>query len=141
MDTSPVMKVSSFDDASTSRRDSWDVITKTKNILSNRSLESVANLTEVQLNSNFTRSKDDENEKFVLNEHSYQDEHHYKSNYGQNFNTYTTDKFDEDYEKKMPVFKSKHGVVAAVKVQPVPDGVLGQPVEFESKYQIFIYNR
>lgn len=35
---------------SAGRRDSWDVINKTKNILSHNSLESLANMTENQLN-------------------------------------------------------------------------------------------
>ena len=43
-----------------SRRDSWDVINKTKHMFSNNSLESLANLTESQLNTNlsYDRPKD-----------------------------------------------------------------------------------
>lgn len=37
-----------------SRRDSWDVINKTKNILSHNSLESLANMTESQLNTDIS---------------------------------------------------------------------------------------
>lgn len=36
------------------RRDSWDVINKTKNILSRNSLESLANMTESQLNTDLS---------------------------------------------------------------------------------------
>lgn len=37
-----------------SRRDSWDVINKTKNILSHNSLESLANMPESQLNTDIS---------------------------------------------------------------------------------------
>lgn len=36
------------------RRDSWDVINKTKHLLSHNSLESLANMTEAQLNTNLS---------------------------------------------------------------------------------------
>lgn len=138
VDTSPIIKVSSLDDPSTSRRDSWDAIAKTRNILSDRSLESVANLTETQLNSDMRRSKEEEHSKFVLNEQRYHNDQSFKSNYSQSYNTYTSDNFGEkSYGRGSPSFKTtKQGGAAAVRVQPVPDGVLGQPVEFESKYQL-----
>jgi len=41
------------------RRDSWDVINKTKNILSHNSLESLANMTENQLNTDLSYSRDE----------------------------------------------------------------------------------
>lgn len=138
VDTSPIIKVSSLDDHSTARRDSWDAIAKTRNLLSNRSLESVANLTESQLNSDMRRSKAEEHSRLLLNEQNYQNEHSYKTNYSQSYNTYTSDNYGEkSYGRGSPGgFKSvKPGGAAAVRVQPVPDGVLGQPVEFESEYK------
>lgn len=42
---------------SASRRDSWDVINKTKNILSHNSLESLANMTEGQLNTDLSYNR------------------------------------------------------------------------------------
>lgn len=140
VDTSPIIKVSSLDDPSTSRRDSWDAIAKTRNILSDRSLESVANLTESQLNSELRKSKAEEHSRFLLNEQSFQNEHNYKTNYSQNYSTYTTDNFiEKGYGRGSPGFKSiKPGGAAAVRVQPVPDGVLGQPVEFESEYTKYL---
>lgn len=58
------------------RRDSWDVINKTKNVLSRNSLESLANMTETQLNTDLSRPRglDSETEyntrynKFELNQ-------------------------------------------------------------------------
>lgn len=44
------MRVSGLKNGNAARRDSWDVINKTKNILSHNSLESLANMTESQLN-------------------------------------------------------------------------------------------
>lgn len=46
------VRVSGLKNGNTGRRDSWDVINKTKNILSHNSLESLANMTESQLNTN-----------------------------------------------------------------------------------------
>lgn len=69
----------SKDKQSASRRDSWDAINKTKHLLSHNSLESLANMTEKQLNTDLTYSRssnerDSETErntrynKFLLNE-------------------------------------------------------------------------
>lgn len=44
------VRVSGLKNGNAARRDSWDVINKTKNILSHNSLESLANMTENQLN-------------------------------------------------------------------------------------------
>ncbi|KAJ8980083.1 hypothetical protein NQ317_009439 [Molorchus minor] len=131
VDTSPIIKVSSMADQSSARRDSWDAIAKTRNILSERSLESVANLTESQLNSDLRRQKAEEHSRLLANEQSY------KSSYSQNYSTQKygshVDSYDErNYGRNSPIYKSlKNGGASAVKVQPVPDGVLGQPVEFE----------
>ncbi|XP_032590388.1 filamin-A isoform X2 [Drosophila grimshawi] len=56
IDHSSNVRVSSMKPAS-ARRDSWDVINKTKHMLSHNSLESLANMTETQLNTelNYTR--------------------------------------------------------------------------------------
>lgn len=65
------------------RRDSWDVINKTKHLLSHNSLESLANMTEQQLNTDLSYNRPDiDNEthrntqynKFALNEQRYQRE-------------------------------------------------------------------
>ncbi|XP_057668388.1 filamin-A isoform X2 [Diorhabda carinulata] len=124
VDTSPIVKVSSINDQSSARRDSWDAIAKTRNILSDRSLESLANLTESQLDTELRRRKAEEHSKFILKEQSFQKS--YKEDY-------TSKKYSESYGRSSPVYSRirKEGGAASVRVQPVPDGVLGQPVEFE----------
>ncbi|CAH1104647.1 unnamed protein product [Psylliodes chrysocephalus] len=126
VDTTPIIKVSSVNDSSLGRRDSWDAIAKTRNILSDRSLESLANLTESQLDTELRRRKAEEHSKFILKEQSYK-------NYNEN---YSSKKYSDSYGRSSPVYSRmrKEGGAQAVRVQPVPDGVLGQPVEFESKY-------
>ncbi|KAL1490329.1 hypothetical protein ABEB36_013043 [Hypothenemus hampei] len=121
VDTSPIIKVSSISDQST-RRDSWDAINKTKNIFSDRSLESLANLTQAQLDSDRRHQKTEEYNRFLVNEQRYTT---HASNATTTFNG-----------RNSPIYRpssknSSAGGAAAVKVQPVPDGVLGQPVEFE----------
>lgn len=136
VDTTPIIKVSSVNDSSLGRRDSWDAIAKTRNILSDRSLESLANLTESQLDTELKRRKAEEHSKFILKEQSYK-------NYNEN---YSSKKYSDSYGRSSPVYSRmrKEGGAQAVRVQPVPDGVLGQPVEFESKYiqgitHLFVY--
>lgn len=82
IDHSSNVRVSSIKPAA-SRRDSWDVINKTKHMFSNNSLESLANLTEKQLNTDLSyRRNEIENEtqrntqynKFALNDDSEQRE-------------------------------------------------------------------
>lgn len=51
VDSSPNIRVSKGNAA---RRDSWDVINKTKHLLSHNSLESLANMTEGQLNTDLS---------------------------------------------------------------------------------------
>uniref|UniRef100_A0A6P7EZ55 Filamin-A-like n=1 Tax=Diabrotica virgifera virgifera TaxID=50390 RepID=A0A6P7EZ55_DIAVI len=125
VDTTPIIKVSSLNDQSSARRDSWDAIAKTKNILSDRSLESLANLTESQLDTDIRRRKAEEHSKFVLKEQSYQ------TNYNENYSS--SKKYSDSFGRNSPVYSRvrKDGGASSVKVQPVPDGVLGQPVEFE----------
>lgn len=130
VDTSPIVKVSPAGDRAALRRDSWDAIAKTRNLLSHRSLESVANLTESQLNSEMQRKRAEEHSSFVNHEQSYRTQ-----NYSQQ--KYSSDGYVGN-EKAYGTTGYKNGIksggAASVKVQPVPDGVLGQPVEFESKY-------
>ncbi|CAG9825270.1 unnamed protein product [Phaedon cochleariae] len=123
VDTSPIIKVSSTtNDTGTSRRDSWDAIAKTKNILSDRSLE----------------SKIEEHSRNVRQAQSYNNEQAYKSNYDQSYSTQTFStnvggSGDHGFGRSSPVYGRvvKGGGAGAVRVQTVPDGVLGQPVEFE----------
>lgn len=131
VDTSPIIKVSG-NDRSTARHDSWDAIEKTRNILSNRSLESVANLTEEQLDARKYRQRTEEHNMNYVNR-----EQQVRQNYSQNYSQKYAS-FDEDFTEKtygQNYRNSKTGGASAVKVQNIPDGILGQPVEFESKYR------
>lgn len=58
IDHSSNVRVSSMKPAS-ARRDSWDVINKTKHMLSHNSLESLANMTETQLNTELQYNRPD----------------------------------------------------------------------------------
>lgn len=131
VDTSPIIKVSGNDRA-TARRDSWDAIAKTRNILSNRSLESVANLTEEQLDARKYRQRTEDPTNYVNREQPV------RQNYSQNYSQKYTS-FDDGYAEKtysQNYRNPKTGGASAVKVQNIPDGILGQPVEFESKYRV-----
>lgn len=123
IDTSPIVKVSAMADRPAARRDSWDAIAKTRNILSHRSLESVANITEAQLNAELNRKREEE-----YHEESYQSQK-YSDSYNSAERSYGSIQKQQQYRNGV-----KAGGANAVKVQPVPDGVLGQPVEFESKH-------
>lgn len=90
VDTSPIIKVFSMGEHSSARRDSWDAINKTRNILSDRSLESLANLTESQLDSDLRRIKAEEHSKLILNEQSYRYEHSGMNNILDNNRKYYT---------------------------------------------------
>lgn len=132
IDTSPIIKVSAMADRPAARRDSWDAIAKTRNMLSHRSLESVANLTEAQLNAELNRKREDE----------YHEQSYHSQKYTNNVDNYNSaDKSYGSIQKSQYRNGVKNGGATAVKVQPVPDGVLGQPVEFESKaiYKLVIY--
>ncbi|XP_048520685.1 filamin-A [Dendroctonus ponderosae] len=134
VDTSPIVKVSAMTDQST-RRDSWDAINKTKNIFSDRSLESLANLTQSQLDSDVRRQKTEEHNRFLMNEHQYTSQSDYKQNYSEKYTNNVDTYNGRSYGRNSPIYKvttkSSSGGASSVKVQPVPDGVLGQPVEFE----------
>lgn len=118
VDTSPIIKVSSDH----VRRDSWDAINKTKNVFSERSLESLANLTESQLDTDVRRQKTEEHNRFLRNEQKYTD--HYSERYTNNVESYYG-------QSQSPIKLFTKSGASAIRVQPVPDGVLGQPVEFE----------
>ncbi|KAF5298465.1 hypothetical protein FQR65_LT01244 [Abscondita terminalis] len=122
VDTTPIIKVSGDNDHS-ARRDSWDAIAKTRNILSHRSLESVANLTEPQLEKDYKQRQVEESETVVKREQSYLQ--NYSSSNTQNYSV-GEKSYDNFYKDT-----AKSDGASAIKVQPVPDGVLGQPVEFE----------
>lgn len=126
-----------------SRRDSWDVLNKTKGILSPNSLESLANLTETQLNTDLVDNVTQRNtkyNKFLLND---------RANYT---SSSTVKEVNERYVTKQegtnnfslsngagsrfkPITDTSKDVsgARAIKVQDIPDGVLGRPVEFESE--------
>lgn len=57
VDSSSNVRVSGAKNANSSRRDSWDVLNKTRNILSHNSLESLANMTEGQLNTDLSYTR------------------------------------------------------------------------------------
>lgn len=166
-----------------SRRDSWDAINKTKHILSHNSLESLANMTEKQLNTDlsYDRPKDVDNEthrntqynRFALSEaklraekrfddeiveksfnrpttlavNKYQDsaEFNSKSNYTTTIKEtnerYVTRQDGGDYGYSTsfrPIDKNATGA-RAIRVQDIPNGVIGRPVEFESEFLIFFW--
>lgn len=138
IDTSPIVKVSAISgDSAATRRDSWDAINKTRNMLSDRSLESVANLTDAQLDADLRRRKVEEHNQAFAQEHSFT-----RSEQEQNYSQRFTSSVDYDkYGRQSPGgYKGvvRNGGAAAVKVQPVPDGVLGQPVEFESVFLFYV---
>lgn len=57
VDNSSNVRVSGVKNNNSSRRDSWDVINKTKGILSHNSLESLANMTESQLSTDLSYNR------------------------------------------------------------------------------------
>ena len=122
-----------------SRRDSWDVLKKTKHMLSNNSLESLANLTDKQLDTNLSYDRstvDNETHtntqynKFLLSDSSYK-ERSEKSVLKTSSNDYGYNSFS----KFVPIEDDIEGA-KAIKVTNKPDGYLGQPFEFESMFYI-----
>uniref|UniRef100_A0A8W7PHV9 Calponin-homology (CH) domain-containing protein n=1 Tax=Anopheles coluzzii TaxID=1518534 RepID=A0A8W7PHV9_ANOCL len=135
-----------------SRRDSYDVINKTKHLFSQNSLESLANLTERQLNTDLTYDRstlDNQTEKnthfnkFSLGTETQprrpviEDEGLYRA--GGYLKNYRTESNESRYESKYssqlkggfePIGRDVSGA-RAIRVQDIPDGVLGRPVEFE----------
>lgn len=57
VDSSSNVRVSGLKNSNNARRDSWDVLNKTKNVLSHNSLESLANMTESQLNTDLSYNR------------------------------------------------------------------------------------
>jgi filamin len=119
------------------RRDSWDVLNKTKHMFSNNSLESLAKLTEEQLDTNlsFDRSAVDnvtqtntQFNKFSLSDSSFK-ERNEKFVSRTNTNDYG---YTSSASKFMPIGDDVEGA-RAIKVSNKPDGFLGQPFEFESE--------
>lgn len=130
IDSRPIVKLSTDNQASL-RRDSWDAISKTKNMLSDRSLESLANLTESQLDTEIRKKRSEEQSRYTSN-NAQQTQTNYITT-----KKYNIDDYGERYGRNSPIYKvglASSGGASSVKVQPVPDGVLGQPVEFESKF-------
>lgn len=68
VDHSSNVRVSSIKPAA-SRRDSWDVINKTKHMFSHNSLESLANMTESQLNTDLSYVRPDVDNETQRNTH------------------------------------------------------------------------
>lgn len=142
------------------RRDSWDVLNKTKGVLSNNSLDALNSLTEKQLSTTTTATTrgvfpDKETERNTqFNKFSLAN-----LNAGVTSNKYsssgvssTTMREESRYVTKQEAnnnfsfatsrtssFKPISGGdkeltgAKAIKVQDIPDGVLGRPVEFESE--------
>ncbi|KAL9919065.1 filamin-type immunoglobulin domains fbug isoform 2-T4 [Glossina fuscipes fuscipes] len=183
VDHSSNVRVSSTKPAS-ARRDSWDVINKTKHLFSHNSLESLANMTENQLNTDLSYNRpevDHETQrntqynKFSLNEQKFQrprqeskdnldDVDHYKPSAitvkSHSNNTYTdksggyTRTVKESSQQVLTESTSSTGVngnygysslsrfrpidnitgitgARAIRVQDIPNGAIGRPVEFE----------
>lgn len=156
-----------------SRRDSWDVINKTKHILSHNSLESLANMTESQLNTDLSNrtgevqnltEKNTQYNKFSLSEAKSNtldkthnttedyDRHRFgsssnaisKSNYStatkqknEKFMSYARNENDYGYSALFCPIEDNAVGAQAIRVQNIPDGVLGRPVEFQSNKQTF----
>lgn len=119
-----------------SRRDSWDVLNKTKHMFSNNSLESLANLTDKQLDTSLSYDRagvDSETHtntqynKFSLSDSSFKERNE----------KYITKTSSNDYgysasSKFVPIDDDVEGA-KAIRVNNKPDGFLGQPFEFESE--------
>ncbi|KRT80951.1 Actin binding protein, partial [Oryctes borbonicus] len=114
IDTSPILKVSQLDDKGAIRKDSWDVLAKTRNILSRQSLESLANMTEDRLDSRIQEHTAEYN--------AYRS-HNLSQNYAHRYNS------EDNYLSRRN--DGGGGGAHSIRVQPIPDGMLGQPVEFE----------
>lgn len=133
VDYSSIVSPNKF--GSNARRDSWDVLNKTKHMFSNNSLESLANLTDKQLDTNLSYDRSNvDNEthsntqynKFSLSDSSYK----------QRSEKYVTKTSSNDYgysSKFVPIDDGVEGA-QAIRVANKPDGFLGQPFEFESKF-------
>jgi filamin len=167
--TSNVKVTAQASSSTPSRRDSRDVINKTKHLLSHVSLESLANMTETQLNTDlsYTRSKDMDTEtvrntnynkynslvaepKIVKsNVDSEMKSYKYFTDTKTSSNTMTSVKEkNEKYSTKHKDGSYIYGTSSnfrtidenavgsqAIRVQDIPDGVIGRSVQFESKWK------
>ncbi|XP_039148276.1 filamin-A isoform X2 [Drosophila simulans] len=179
IDHSSNVRVSSMKPAS-ARRDSWDVINKTKHMLSHNSLESLANMTEKQLNTELQYNRPDldhethrntQYNKFALHKQQQQqsdyrrdspdDAERYKPSAitvkSHSNNTYTDKsggytKTVKESSEHVVTESNGHGPspgygysslsrfrpidgnatgARAIRVQDIPNGSIGRPVEFE----------
>ncbi|XP_032307117.1 filamin-C isoform X2 [Drosophila ananassae] len=179
IDHSSNVRVSSMKPAS-ARRDSWDVINKTKHMLSHNSLESLANMTETQLNTELQYNRPDldhethrntQYNKFALHKQQQQqsdyrrdspdDGERYKPSAitvkSHSNNTYTDKsggytKTVKESSEHVVTESNGHGPspgygysslsrfrpidnnatgARAIRVQDIPNGSIGRPVEFE----------
>ncbi|XP_032572066.1 filamin-C isoform X1 [Drosophila sechellia] len=179
IDHSSNVRVSSMKPAS-ARRDSWDVINKTKHMLSHNSLESLANMTEKQLNTELQYNRPDldhethrntQYNKFALHKQQQQqsdyrrdspdDGERYKPSAitvkSHSNNTYTDKsggytKTVKESSEHVVTESNGHGPspgygysslsrfrpidgnatgARAIRVQDIPNGSIGRPVEFE----------
>ncbi|KAH8233348.1 hypothetical protein KR026_007226 [Drosophila bipectinata] len=180
IDHSSNVRVSSMKPAS-ARRDSWDVINKTKHMLSHNSLESLANMTETQLNTELQYNRPDldhethrntQYNKFALHKQQQQQQSDYRRDSpddGERYkpsaitvkshsnNTYTDKsggytKTVKESSEHVVTESNGHGPTPgygysslsrfrpidnnatgarAIRVQDIPNGSIGRPVEFE----------
>ncbi|XP_055380209.1 filamin-A isoform X2 [Condylostylus longicornis] len=173
VDHSSNVRVSSIKPAS-SRRDSWDVINKTKHLLSHNSLESLANMTERQLNTDLSYNRPDIDHETHKNtqynkyslisslgrrgsddidnirsggvtikqaDNSYGSRNNYtttikeetkrtvteRTGTGNNYGTTTEPIYSTRFR---PIDNNATGA-RAIRVQDIPNGSMGRPVEFE----------
>ncbi|XP_055852874.1 filamin-A isoform X2 [Episyrphus balteatus] len=174
IDHSSNVRVSSIKPAA-ARRDSWDVINKTKHMLSHNSLESLANMTEKQLNTDLSYHRPDidhethrntQYNKFALTEQKLHSDRHgsdesdlYRpssitvkqndSSYNTKSSSGYTTTIKETSERHVTERSSDSGNYGysslsrfrpidsnatgsqAIRVQDIPNGAIGRPVEFE----------
>jgi filamin len=121
---------------SAARRDSWDVLNKTKHMFSNNSIESLTNLTDKQLDSkNMTsvnRSNVDSETQMNTQYNKYLFSDSSRKERSEKYVSKTSSN-DYDYSTKfVPINETIEGA-KGIKVTNKPDGYLGQPFEFESE--------
>lgn len=115
---------------SASRRDSWDVLNKTKHMFSNDSFDSITNVNESQQSQNRGKVDNETQSNTKYNKYSLSD-----SSVKERSEKYVTKTLSSDYDyssKFVPINETYEGA-KGIKVSNKPDGYLGQPFEFESK--------
>lgn len=128
---------------SASRRDSWDVLNKTKHMFSNDSFDSITNLNESsnsRMTANNNRSSVDsetnsntKQKKYSLSDSSFKER-------SEKFVTKTLTSNDYDYASKFVPINETYEGAKGIKVTNKPDGYLGQPFEFESELAMQLLN-